>query len=626
MQRLACFWSMLFTVGLAGVWVEAQQALRIGNASLTGLLPSDVDVRLDSIAPTEGFVLAIGYDTSVLTVTSINVHPSLLTALAPAGAEIVSGEIFDAVGGCTLGVVFDATAPFAGQTLPPAPNRSIATIRVVADLIPAVPPLVSSLEFVDGAFNSPTLSNIIVQGGQSLGAGEISLVAGTVTLVGGGGINRFAIVGSSILGGAESGTAQVLLTNGTGPVEGFVLAIGHDPELTLMAIALDGTVTQFVGAEFVVPNINNTTHGGTLGVVLDFLFPYAGQTIPVGNDQLIAKFVYRCDEVPIDPEPPSVHPLTFVNGVFGSPPLENVVVMGGLSVQPEFQNGAMTCLPLLSDFDVSFFCGVLNEDGNIVDPVGTPEHFVEMCFFYTATTSVSGFQIAVDFDCCLEFIEGSFTIGGTVLDAVGAEFVNHNVDNDPHDGDGCEFVAGILLDALPPFDRQTVPATLDPLKIGGIQVFIGPDCECNRCYHVHFEDGVNGRGVVPIENVAVVDTTISLQQFPQYHCQVCVVAEPEFIRGDCNWDEKVNLADAAGMIAAQFLDYQPTCDDACDINDDGRLNLGDAVFLMNYLFKFGPEPPAPFPDPGPDETVDDPTGLHPELGCIGGIDPCPNAP
>lgn len=626
MQRSACFWSVLSLLLLSLAPVEGQQALRIGTATLTGLLPNDVTVRLDSTAPTEGFVLAIGYDTSVITATSITVHPAVLAALSPAGAEIVAGEIFDSVGGCTLGVVFDATAPFAGQTLPAALNQPIATLRVVADFIPASLPFVTMLEFTDGTFNVPPLNNIIVQGGLSLGAGNIALLDGALNLVGGGGVNRLSLQGTTILAGAESGTAQVQLTNGTGPVEGFVLAIGHDPGLTLLAIDLTGTVTAFVGAEFVVPNINNTTSGGTLGVVLDFLAPYSGQTIPVGNNQLIAKFVYRCDDTPIAPEPASIHPIAFVDGVFGSPPLQNVIVMGGLSIQPQLQNSTMTCLPLLAEFDVAFYCGVLDDSGVIVDPVTTPEHFVDLCFFYTATTAVSGFQIAVDFDCCLEFIEGSFTIAGTVLESVGAEFVNHNVDNDLHDGDGCEFVAGILLDALPPFDRQTVPPSDDPLKIGAITVFVGPDCECNECYHVHFQDGVNGRGVVPIENVAVVDTTISLQQFPQYHCQICVVAEPEFVRGDCNWDEKVDLADAAGMIAAQFLGYDPSCKDACDINDDGAINLADAVFLMNYLFKFGPEPPAPFPDPGIDETVDDPTGLHPELGCVGGFDPCPNVP
>ncbi|MGE3966294.1 MAG: hypothetical protein AB7I09_19515, partial [Planctomycetota bacterium] len=68
--------------------------------------------------------------------------------------------------------------------------------------------------------------------------------------------------------------------------------------------------------------------------------------------------------------------------------------------------------------------------------------------------------------------------------------------------------------------------------------------------------------------------------------------------------------------------------DACDSNDDGKINLADSVYILTYQFKFGPPPPAPF-DPaidgmtGTDPTIDDPSGLHGELGCENGFDPCP---
>lgn len=617
---LTCLIGLLATTSAAG-----QQALRIGNVELQGLLPTDLPVTLDSVAPTEGFVIAIAYDSVSMSVTGIDLDPAVAAALAPDSAELVAGEIFDAQGGCTLGVVFDATAPFNGQALPAGLNQPIAVLQVIADLVPAMPPEVLDITFVDGTLNSPPLSNILVQGGLSLGAGAVDLIDGTVTLMGGGGPDTLTIVGGDINTVLGPGCAEIRMTNVNGEVQGFVLSIQHDPDLDLDDINIAGSITETVGAEFVVPDIQNSANGGTLGVVLDFSAPFDGQVIPVGADQLIATFCYSCDEIPVDPEPASSHPLTFVDGVFGSPPLENVIVMAGISLNPQLTNGTMTCLPVTDGANVEFVCGVKDEFGNIVDPVGSPEETIEICFFYISPTeAVSGFQLAVAFDCCLEFIEGTFDVGGTLLDEVGAEFVNHNVDNDPHDGDGCEFVAGILLDALPPFDGQTVPPTSVPLKIGSIDIFITDTCECNTCYSVAFQDGVNGRGMVPIENVVIVDTVVSLQGFPKQACNVCVEAEREFIRGDCNFDEKVNLADAAGSIAAQFQGYMPPCEDACDANDDGKINLADAVFVMNYQFKFGPEPPAPFPDQGSDETIDDPTGLHVELGCESGRDPCPN--
>ncbi len=50
----------------------------------------------------------------------------------------------------------------------------------------------------------------------------------------------------------------------------------------------------------------------------------------------------------------------------------------------------------------------------------------------------------------------------------------------------------------------------------------------------------------------------------------------------------------------------PPCLDAADANDDGLLNLSDAIAILAYLFRQGvippPSPPGP---PGYDPTPDD---------------------
>ncbi len=108
---------------------------------------------------------------------------------------------------------------------------------------------------------------------------------------------------------------------------------------------------------------------------------------------------------------------------------------------------------------------------------------------------------------------------------------------------------------------------------------------------------------MPINNI-VIRGTESVQNFELNDCKVFITAPSDFIRCDCNNDEKCDLADAAGVIQAQFGDFDPPCDDACDANDDGKINLADAVYILNYLFKMGPEPLAPFPDKGLDPTED----------------------
>ena len=65
----------------------------------------------------------------------------------------------------------------------------------------------------------------------------------------------------------------------------------------------------------------------------------------------------------------------------------------------------------------------------------------------------------------------------------------------------------------------------------------------------------------------------------------CPVGD-EFIRGDCNSDTGVNVADAVFLLGSLFVPGSPplSCRDAGDINDDGGVNVADAVFLLGSLF------------------------------------------
>lgn len=69
-----------------------------------------------------------------------------------------------------------------------------------------------------------------------------------------------------------------------------------------------------------------------------------------------------------------------------------------------------------------------------------------------------------------------------------------------------------------------------------------------------------------------------------------------FLRGDGNNDGGVNIADAVFLLNGLFLPGSPqsSCLDTQDSNDDGGVNIADAVFLLNSLFVPGsPELPAP---------------------------------
>ncbi|MFQ6047685.1 MAG: hypothetical protein ACE5PT_15225, partial [Gemmatimonadales bacterium] len=455
---------------------------------------------------------------------------------------------------------------------------------------------------------------------------DLGLTDGVFTQVGA--CDTLWVVGEEEVVCDELAAARVLMRN-PNPVQGFVLSLAHDPAVaTLEEISLAGTATEAAGAEFVVPRIY--PDGGTLGVVLDFDPPYAGQTIPAGDGQAIAAYRYRsaeCVDCPgNEPELLGETAVSFVDNRFGSPPLENVLVVAGLSRKPLTEDGAVsfTCKPVLGR--VTFYAGAAGGAGKGVEGIPCAEAKVggtaTVGFYYTSlpvgelTGMLQGLSLGVCWPCELaSAVEDSFSIEGTISETLGAEFVNWHVDNGADDGDGCELVVGILLDAVPPFADQRYPVTLDlvPLEIGRIDFAIAEDAPCEAEFPVSFCDGINGAGTVPIWNRASIDNT----SVPPILVDGCVslTAVAGFIRADCNWDKWVDIADPAAMINALFVgEFDPPCLDACDANDDGRLDLADSVTALEYLFHFGPPPP----DPGPTEVGSDPT--EDRLDCLAGAE------
>lgn len=70
---------------------------------------------------------------------------------------------------------------------------------------------------------------------------------------------------------------------------------------------------------------------------------------------------------------------------------------------------------------------------------------------------------------------------------------------------------------------------------------------------------------------------------------------PQFIRGDANSDEKVDLGDAIAIIFKLFAGEPVRCLATADANGDSALDLADPVYLLGYLFLGDAPPPAPFP-------------------------------
>jgi hypothetical protein len=170
---------------------------------------------------------------------------------------------------------------------------------------------------------------------------------------------------------------------------------------------------------------------------------------------------------------------------------------------------------------------------------------------------------------------------------------------------GSGFLSAIILGIDRPF---SLPATGEE-KIARASYRLKEGVQIGTLTEISYRDGLQQSGV-PIDNLIVFPSGPSQ---PQKGSLPVLVVPETFIRGDFNSDRHVNLTDVASLILWLYLsDYVPDCLDAGDANDDGLLDISDAVFLLRALFQGESQPPQPYPAPGPDATPD-PLGCdHPE--------------
>jgi hypothetical protein len=103
-------------------------------------------------------------------------------------------------------------------------------------------------------------------------------------------------------------------------------------------------------------------------------------------------------------------------------------------------------------------------------------------------------------------------------------------------------------------------------------------------------------GVPPVETIIVVD---GFEVYPATSPGVVSFEARRFLRGDDNNDGQVDLTDAVHLLEWLFLGgAEPACLEATDMNGSLNLNIADAVYLLQALFIGGQEPPAPFPECG----------------------------
>ena len=594
------------------------QSMSLGDGTGEFGTVVSVPLSLSSDSDVQGLVAAFDWDDA--NGTGVDLNPSAVIA----DADVVQTRIESDYG--VIGVVVDTDG--AGSVAIPAGDTLVATLIIQCGDGPDGS--TTAVTFRDGSYatvdGGPALDNIIVVDGQSVGATDgLALNAGSFSCTPP--PQRMSIENGRNFGANLDGSARVLL-GAHSAVEGFVTAVCHGNGISLDSISVGADAA---AADFVTEEISEA--GGALGVVMDLEDPVANPpVIGPGNGLHIATYNYTCDNASEDAV---VIPLTLCDGVLGDPAKDNLIVQGGLSIGAAdgliLEDGSFTCNPVvivippencnngidddedgLVDADdpncaTTFLCQARG-GGEIIAGYGAS---VEVCFaiFNPEDNAVGhgqpdhlqGFSMAVTFDSVLTAGENLDT-SGTILEALGAEFVNMQVDNDDTDGDGRELIIGVLIDALPPFDGAAIPPLASPQAMGYVTFDVEDDSAlCGTTVNINFTDGINGVGRVPIKNLVSAENQSRSPSLES--CSIGIFGDEFFFRGDCNFSlmgtMAVDIADAASVIAYLFLpgawQFQPGCLDACDANDDGRVDLADSVAILQYLFQDGMQPPAPGP-------------------------------
>ena len=321
--------------------------------------------------------------------------------------------------------------------------------------------------------------------------------------------------------------------------------------------------------------------------MIDVLPPIEGNVLPPGENQLLFRLVFNV----LEAAPLGESSFTFLEKA-GDPPVTNELVVESNRVVPATKLGTLTVLPpkeppppITNRMEMTKTKVKPGEEGTLELLVSAEKNI-------DAFTAIFAFDPKV-----LEMI--AVDLSGSDTEAAAPELVAPKVKNEL----GFVMVT-VILDFLPPFDRQTIPAG-ENRKLFTIH-FRAKDEAPPGAYPITLQ---NQLGDPPLNNILVFGGESFFPELVPGEVEVKDPSGPKFLRGDIEVNSFINVSDPVVLVAYLFKGGPaPPCLEAADSDDNGKLDLTDAVYLLNFLFKDGPEPPPPYPGVGPDPTPDD-------LGC-----------
>lgn len=541
---------------------------------LPGGQPTFAPLLLDSSAggSIQGGSLSVCVDAAVVTVTDIEMGLDLAQLAGGAGPDAFSPDIHPE--GFILGWIVSYQGAFV---LPPS-----AAFELIDVEFTGTGPVGAStpLPFCTTVSSVPVTSIVVVQGNTIYA----TTIPGSATITDPDPAFSLSLPPAIALDADFS--AEVHL-DAVFPVQGFRFGLAHDPLLVELLGAAPSALVASTGggagpALFLFDPAPVGGAGCTVQCVLDTVPPL--EEFPAGSSHLVdleyrtiapdnalcapALFEFRADlgapAVPLTVQiagstiPADSAPASAPIGVEYPPPGGGVTIAVGSATGAP---GGIGVVPVHLDSDQpvqAFSFGVVHD---------SPEFLLGAI---AAGSALAALDCGSGPDYFQSSIPGTGTTGGTVVS---------------------------LFDLTPPFDDRTLPAASALELVRLVYAIPANPTVASTAITLSAQVGSPPVAIeVTIDAQAVLPATLPGE----------LTLGTEIVRGRCNGDAAVDIADAVILLATLFppAGSPPAsigCPDACDANDDGALNIADAITLLGALFSGGSYP-------GPYACAPDPTG------------------
>ena len=267
--------------------------------------------------------------------------------------------------------------------------------------------------------------------------------------------------------------------------------------------------------------------------------------------------------------------------------------------------------PAGSELPHIYFCDGGNGSSGFAAATGQTS--VRAPIYLDSELAVAGFTLSISFESDqIENVSLLFDEGVAVEHEADLR-IAHTLETSISTADPTRYLYGyVVMELLPPIGEFDFPAG-ESLLLGHIEFDVLPDMQEGDVLVLRFESIPEGFGPDGIGNeLAIADTPAVVPEGTSLHVPV-VHRDDLFLRGDVDRDSDVDLADAISLV--QWVSIGAggpiSCPDALDVNDNGAIDIADAVALFHALFGSGSSGSgatsmiaAPYPYPGIDPTTD----------------------